>query len=113
MNGAACPSGTGALQVAQDAAAPHAAVASSPAGASSKRAEPNAELLLEKLREHILEKGASLLARPCSLPGTSALRAIQRVAGGCWCSLPVLPLLVLPVVAASIRCLQLVRGRAP
>ena len=52
----------GALQVAQEAAAPHAAVASPPAGAASKRAEPNAELLLEKLREHILEKGARLPA---------------------------------------------------
>lgn len=41
-------------QVAQAGAA---AVATSPAGAGSRRAEPNADLLLEKLREHILEKG--------------------------------------------------------
>ncbi|KAK9822217.1 hypothetical protein WJX81_007608 [Elliptochloris bilobata] len=40
----------------QEGAAP-SAVVTSVAGAASKRAEPNAELLLEKLREHILEKG--------------------------------------------------------
>lgn len=75
----------GALQVAQEAAAPHAAVASSPAGASSKRAEPNAELLLEKLREHIFEKGARLPAcraacrehLSCVLFGASLVAAIQ------------------------------------
>ena len=79
----------GARQVAQEAAAPHAAVASSPAGASSKRAEPNAELLLEKLREHILEKGARLPAGraacrqhlPCAF-GASLVATIQ-VAGRC------------------------------
>ena len=65
-----------ALQSAQEGAAPTAAAAISAAGAPSKRAEPNAELLLEKLREHILEKGASPLV-DCT--GMSAVRAFSAL----------------------------------
>ena len=66
-------------------AAPACAAPGSASGAASKRAEPNAELMLAKLREHILEKGAHAPRRaPTLLPAGAGHNALAARAGGPW-----------------------------